>query len=70
MLDWDNARRVRGFSLKKVNFGHFGSELAKPAASKRHRLALNPSVLPSPYYNIVKELPPPLDKSPLGLGRA
>jgi hypothetical protein len=45
-----------GVSLKKVNFGHFGSELAKSAASKQHLLALYPSILPSPYYDIVKEL--------------
>ena len=45
-----------GFSLKKVNFGHTGSELAKSAANNRHLLALYPSIFPSPYYNIVKEL--------------
>jgi len=45
-----------GFSLKKVNFGHFGSELAKSAASEQHLLALYPSILPSPYNDNVKEL--------------
>ena len=46
-----------GLSLKKVNFGHTGSELAKSAARRRDRLALYPCILQSPYYNTVKELP-------------
>jgi len=45
-----------GFRLKKVNFGHFGFKMSKSTARKRHRLALYPCILSSPYYNTAKEL--------------
>ena len=46
-----------GFSLQKVNFCYFGFKSSKSTARKRHRLALNPCIVPSRYYNTVKELP-------------
>ena len=45
-----------GCSSKKVNFGHLGFKMSKSTARKRHRLALYPFILPSPYNTTVKEL--------------
>ena len=45
-----------GFSLKKVYFGRFCFKSSKSLSSRRHRLASYPCILPTPYYNTVKEL--------------